>query len=100
MCRWGCARRRARIAEYFDDHYFAHGHTYEAHPMTLGARHSDHSRWMQRFNLVERSRAWVTYSGEKLKALATWTTFLRREVRGSDSFRPWICERTARPRSL
>ena len=23
------------IADYFDDHYFAHGHTYEAHPLTL-----------------------------------------------------------------
>ena len=26
-----------RISEYFDENYFAHGHTYEAHPMTLAA---------------------------------------------------------------
>ena len=39
----GTVRYDGRIASYFDDHYFAHGHTYEAHPMTL-ARHRYHSR--------------------------------------------------------
>ena len=30
-----CATTRA-IADHFEDNYFAHGHTYEAHPITLG----------------------------------------------------------------
>src|SRR5262245_11548250 len=29
-----CATSRA-VADHFDDHFFAHGHTYEAHPLTL-----------------------------------------------------------------
>jgi taurine---2-oxoglutarate transaminase len=31
----GLCATTAKIAEYFEDHFFAHGHTYEAHPMTL-----------------------------------------------------------------
>ena len=51
----GLCATTARIAEHFDDHYFAHGHTYEAHPMTLApAVATIHE--MQRLNLVERSR--------------------------------------------
>src|SRR5580704_15193932 len=65
----GLCATSARIAEYFDDHYFAHGHTYEAHPMTLApAIATIHE--MQRLNLVERSRSMGDYFGEKLKALA------------------------------
>jgi taurine---2-oxoglutarate transaminase len=58
-----------RIASYFDDHYFAHGHTYEAHPMTLApAVATIHE--MRRLNLIERSRAMGEYLGEKLRQLA------------------------------
>src|SRR5579862_8851965 len=65
----GLCATSARIAEYFDDHYFAHGHTYEAHPMTLApAIATIHE--MQRLNLVERSRSMGEYIGEKLKTLA------------------------------
>jgi taurine--2-oxoglutarate transaminase len=65
----GLCATTASIAAYFDDHYFAHGHTYEAHPMTLGpAIATIHE--MQRLNLVERSCAMGQYLGEKLKALA------------------------------
>lgn len=31
----GVTATSREIAEYFEDNYFAHGHTYEAHPMTL-----------------------------------------------------------------
>src|SRR6185312_7256008 len=31
----GLCATTAKIAEYFDDHFFSHGHTYEAHPLTL-----------------------------------------------------------------
>jgi taurine---2-oxoglutarate transaminase len=65
----GLCATTARIAAHFDDHYFAHGHTYEAHPMTLApAIATIHE--MQRLNLVERARTIGEYLGEKLKALA------------------------------
>jgi len=65
----GLCATTARIASFFDDHYFAHGHTYEAHPMTLApAIATIHE--MQRLNLIERSRVMGQYLGDKLKALA------------------------------
>jgi len=65
----GLCATTERIAAYFQDHYFAHGHTYEAHPMTLApAIATIHE--MQRLNLVERSRVMGQYLGEKLRALA------------------------------
>jgi taurine---2-oxoglutarate transaminase len=65
----GLCATTARIAAHFDDHYFAHGHTYEAHPMTLAPAIAT-IREMQRLNLVERARTVGEYLGEKLKALA------------------------------
>jgi taurine---2-oxoglutarate transaminase len=65
----GLCATTARIAAYFDNNYFAHGHTYEAHPMTLApAIATIHE--MQRLNLVERACTMGQYLGEKLKALA------------------------------
>lgn len=65
----GLCATTERIASYFDDHYFAHGHTYEAHPMTLApAVATIHE--MQRLNLIERSRVMGEYLGEKLQRLA------------------------------
>ncbi len=56
------------IAAYFQDHYFSHGHTYEAHPMTLApAVAAIHE--MQRLGLVERSAELAPYLEEKLRAL-------------------------------
>ena len=48
-----CATTTA-IAEYFEDHYFSHGHTYEAHPLTLGPAVATIEE-MQRLKLVERA---------------------------------------------
>ena len=57
-----------RIADHFEDHMFAHGHTYEAHPMTLApAIATIHE--MQRLNLVERSREMGGYLGDRLNWL-------------------------------
>ena len=53
------------IADYFDDHYFAHGHTYEAHPLTLAPAMAA-IREYKRLGLIERSRT----MGEKLGAEA------------------------------
>jgi taurine---2-oxoglutarate transaminase len=64
----GLCATTAKIAEFFNDHYFAHGHTYEAHPMTLApAVATIHE--MQRLGLVERSKKMGAYLGEKLTAL-------------------------------
>ncbi|HWY45429.1 MAG TPA: aminotransferase class III-fold pyridoxal phosphate-dependent enzyme [Candidatus Sulfotelmatobacter sp.] len=64
----GLCATTAKIAAHFDDHYFAHGHTYEAHPMTLApAVATIHE--MQRLGLVERANKIGAYLGEKLKAL-------------------------------
>jgi taurine---2-oxoglutarate transaminase len=62
-----CATTR-RIADYFEDHLFAHGHTYEAHPLTLAPAIAA-IRETQRLNLVERSREMGVYLGEQLRAL-------------------------------
>jgi taurine--2-oxoglutarate transaminase len=65
----GLCATTGRIASYFDDHYFAHGHTYEAHPMTLAPAIAT-IREMQRLNLVERASTIGQYLGEELLALA------------------------------
>jgi taurine--2-oxoglutarate transaminase len=80
----GLCATTARIAAFFDDHYFAHGHTYEAHPMTLAPAIAT-IREMQRLNLVERSRTVGQYLGEKLKALAQDHSCIG-EVRGLGMF--------------
>jgi taurine---2-oxoglutarate transaminase len=64
----GLCATTARIAAYFDDHYFAHGHTYEAHPMTLGPAVAT-IREMQRLKLVERARQMGEYLGGRLQSL-------------------------------
>ena len=64
----GLCATTTRIADYFEDHMFAHGHTYEAHPMTLApAIATIHE--MQRLKLVERSREMGDYLGRQLSAL-------------------------------
>lgn len=64
----GLCATTTRIASFFDEHFFAHGHTYEAHPMTLApAVATIHE--MQRLNLVRRAREMGEYLGPKLQAL-------------------------------
>ncbi|HVG27139.1 MAG TPA: aminotransferase class III-fold pyridoxal phosphate-dependent enzyme [Acidobacteriaceae bacterium] len=64
----GLCATSTKIAEFFDEHYFAHGHTYEAHPLTLApAVVTIHE--MQRLDLVNRAREMGVYLGEKLNAL-------------------------------
>ena len=64
----GLCATTGKIAGYFDDHFFAHGHTYEAHPLTLAPAVAA-IREMQRLDLVERSREMGQYLGQKLNAL-------------------------------
>lgn len=64
----GLCATNEKIATYFDDHYFSHGHTYEAHPITLKPAVAT-IREMQRLGLVERSAELGVYLGEKLHEL-------------------------------
>ena len=84
----GVCATTAKIGEYFEDHYFSHGHTYEAHPLTLApgiaAIHE-----MQRLDLVARSREMGVYLGEKLHALKAKHPSIG-EVRGLGLF--WAVE--------
>ncbi len=64
----GLCATNEKIAAYFEDHYFAHGHTYEAHPMTLApAVATIHE--MQRLKLVERARELAPYVESGLRNL-------------------------------
>jgi taurine--2-oxoglutarate transaminase len=56
------------IADFFNERYFAHGHTYEAHPLTL-APATAAIREYKRLGLIERSRAMGEVLGVKLAAL-------------------------------
>src|SRR4029079_11643319 len=55
------------IANHFDDHYFAHGHTYEAHPWTLAAAIAAINEY-KRQNLIERAAEMESYMRERLNA--------------------------------
>jgi taurine---2-oxoglutarate transaminase len=80
----GLCATSGKIAEYFEDHYFAHGHTYEAHPMTLGpAVATIHE--MQRLGLVDRANEMGAYLGEKLQGLKAKHASIG-EVRGIGLF--------------
>lgn len=64
----GLCATSEKIGDFFQDHYFAHGHTYEAHPMTLLPAVAT-IREMQRLGLVERARKLGPFVEEKLKTL-------------------------------
>src|SRR5580700_10869744 len=70
MVPLGLCATSEKIAAYFQDHYFSHGHTYEAHPMTLApAVATIHE--MQRLGLVERARELAPHVEAKLNELRT-----------------------------
>jgi taurine--2-oxoglutarate transaminase len=84
----GLCATSARIASYFDDHFFAHGHTYEAHPLTLAPAIASIQE-MKRMNLVSRSQEMGTYLGSKLQELKAKHSSIG-EVRGLGMF--WAVE--------
>jgi taurine--2-oxoglutarate transaminase len=57
------------IADYFEDNVFAHGHTYEAHPLTLAPALAAIDEY-RRMDLINRSAEMGALLGRKLKALA------------------------------
>jgi taurine--2-oxoglutarate transaminase len=64
----GLCATTSKVASYFEDHYFPHGHTYEAHPLTLAPAIAA-IREMQRLNLNERSQELGQYLGTRLADL-------------------------------
>ncbi len=64
----GLCATTTKIADYFEDHYFSHGHTYEAHPLTLGPAVATREE-MQRLKLVERAAELEPYVRAKLEAV-------------------------------
>jgi taurine--2-oxoglutarate transaminase len=62
-----CATTK-KIADYFEDRYFSHGHTYEAHPITLGPAVAAIEE-TERLGLVERAAELEPYARQRLEAL-------------------------------
>jgi taurine---2-oxoglutarate transaminase len=57
------------VAAHFDDHFFAHGHTYEAHPLTLAPAVAAIDEY-RRLGLLERATRLGESLGKKLRVLA------------------------------
>ncbi len=77
-----------KIAAFFDDHYFSHGHTYEAHPLTLAPAIAAIHEY-RRLHLIERAQEMGEYLGKKLRALKEKHRSIG-EVRGLGLF--WAVE--------
>src|ERR1700723_3731978 len=84
----GLCATNGKIAEYFEDHFFSHGHTYEAHPITLAPAIAAINE-LKRLDLVNRAREMGNYMGEKLNALKPKHPSIG-EVRGLGLF--WALE--------
>lgn len=66
MSPLGLVATSGAIAAHFDDHYFAHGHTYEAHPLTLAPALAAIDEY-RRLDLLNRA----TRMGEIVRARLT-----------------------------
>jgi taurine--2-oxoglutarate transaminase len=75
------------IAQYFEDHYFAQGQTYEAHPLALAAGVAAIGEY-KRLRLIERSRELGEYLGKQLTSLQKHPSV--GDVRGAGLF--WAIE--------
>jgi len=64
----GLCATTAKVASFFDEHFFSHGHTYEAHPLTLAPAVASINE-MKRLNLNDRANQMGAYLGQKLNAL-------------------------------
>jgi taurine---2-oxoglutarate transaminase len=82
-----CATTK-KIGAFFDDHYFSHGHTYEAHPLTLAPAIAAIKEY-RRMNLIDRAVEIGSYMGKKLNDLRTKHRSIG-EVRGIGLF--WAVE--------
>ena len=76
------------VADYFEDNMFAHGHTYEAHPLTLLPAVAAIEEY-QRMHLIEASARNGRYLGERLHELEERHESVG-DVRGAGMF--WAVE--------
>jgi len=84
----GLCATTSKVASYFDDHFFSHGHTYEAHPLTLAPAIAAINEY-KRLNLIERARRMGEYLGTKLNELKSRHASVG-DVRGLGMF--WAVE--------
>ncbi|HKJ81193.1 MAG TPA: aspartate aminotransferase family protein [Ignavibacteriaceae bacterium] len=66
----GLTATTMKIADFFDNHYFAHGHTYEAHPLTLAPAIAAINEF-KRLGLIKQAAEKGIYLKEKLEELKT-----------------------------
>ncbi len=78
----------SRVSEFFEENMFAHGHTYEAHPMTLLPAVAAIDEYQQK-KLIERSREMGKYLGGRVRELAEHHISVG-DVRGTGLF--WAVE--------
>jgi taurine---2-oxoglutarate transaminase len=64
----GVTATTGEIADYFESHYFAHGHTYEAHPMTLAPAIAAINEY-KRLDLISAAKRQGEYLGSRLQEL-------------------------------
>ena len=69
MAPLGVVGTTRAVADYFEDNWFPHGHTYESHPLTLAPAVAAIDEY-KRLGLIERSRTMGKVFGEKLRKLA------------------------------
>lgn len=84
----GITATSKRISEFFDSHPFPHGHTYEAHPVSLSAVPAAISEY-RRLSLLEKAKRDGPYMKEKLTDLANRHPCIG-DVRGMGLF--WAIE--------
>lgn len=81
----GLTATTMKIAQHFDDNYFAHGHTYEAHPLTLAPATAAINE-LKRLDLIKRSEVMGNYFQERLEWLKSKHPSVG-DVRGIGLFR-------------
>ena len=64
----GLTATTREIANHFEDHFFSHGHTYEAHPLTLAPAIAAIGEYV-RMDLLNQSRKKGEYLGKRLTEL-------------------------------
>jgi len=64
----GITATNRKIYDYFEENYFAHGHTYEAHPMSMAPVVAAINEY-KRLNLFENAKKMGAYMGKRLNEL-------------------------------
>ncbi len=68
MAPLGVVATSRAIADFFEDNFFAHGHTYEAHPLTLAPAIAAINEY-KRLGIMEHVDKMGALMGQKLNAL-------------------------------